>query len=356
MVSPLPPPYGGISHWTKMLCQYANTCENVQLYVVDIAPHWRPMYDLGIWKRVVGGSIQFLRDIIQFCAILLVRCPHVVHLTTSGRVAIFRDLGIMLVAKLFHVPVIYHIRFGRVPTIASENSYEWKLIAYTMHKAHIVIAIDYATQNVIRHHFPEIRLVRIPNCINMRNLQQHNGKSNSEHTVVFLGRIIPTKGISELIDAWTRLRPCNWRLRIIGLRNRAYQEKLLALYNPERVEFSGEMDHDKAMKCLAEADVFVFPSYTEGFPNVVLEAMALGKAIIASRVGAIPEMLADGCGLLIDPKDSEALADALAQVFEDDTLRFTMGIRARIRAMDKFSIDTVFKQYMTIWHHAAGIE
>ena len=71
--------------------------------------------------------------------------------------------------------------------------------------------------------------------------------------------------------------------------------------------FSVKKGHDDAMRMLANAEIFVLPSHTEGFPNAVLEAMALAKAIIASRVGAIPEMLADECGLLIEAKDVSGL-------------------------------------------------
>lgn len=120
------------------------------------------------------------------------------------------------------------------------------------------------------------------------------------------------------------------------------------------VEFVGELAHYDAMVAMSKADVFVLPSHTEGFPFVVLEAMTLGKAIVATRVGAIPEMLADGCGVLVDPKDPVGLADALKRVMASETLRHEMGNRARERALREYSIDTVFEQLKTIWTEAAG--
>jgi glycosyltransferase involved in cell wall biosynthesis len=93
----------------------------------------------------------------------------------------------------------------------------------------------------------------------------------------------------------------------------------------------------------------VLPSYSEGFPNVVLEAMTLGKAIVATSVGAVPEMLSDGCGVLVPPGNIEELDRALSRVVGEAELRATLGRRARARALARFSIDAVFPQYRAVW-------
>ena len=77
---------------------------------------------------------------------------------------------------------------------------------------------------------------------------------------------------------------------------------------------------------LSASDVFVLPSYTEGFPNVIIEAMAMGKPIIATSVGAIPEMLDEGCGVVVPPKDADSLQKALQKVcnFDSDCGRLSV--------------------------------
>jgi glycosyltransferase involved in cell wall biosynthesis len=174
---------------------------------------------------------------------------------------------------------------------------------------------------------------------------------------LYLGWVIPTKGIDELIEAWARLDLQRWRLRIIGpLGDVGYEERLMAQHRPNGAEFVGEMSHNEAMIALAKADAFVLPSYTEGFPNVVLEAMALGKPIVATRVGAIPEMLADGCGVLVAPRDVEALTDALSRVLQSNDLQYALGSRARDRALKEYRIDAVFGQLEKVWRNAARAE
>jgi glycosyltransferase involved in cell wall biosynthesis len=134
--------------------------------------------------------------------------------------------------------------------------------------------------------------------------------------VLYLGHMVPTKGMKESMEAWQQLRPQGWRLRLAGQGSAAYQKELPGIVGPDAgVEFLGDLPPEMAWRCMQAADLFVLPTYTEGFPNVILEAMAAGKAIISTRVGAIPEMLAvdenESCGLVIAPRDAGALVAAL---------------------------------------------
>ncbi|NLS92709.1 MAG: glycosyltransferase family 4 protein [Planctomycetaceae bacterium] len=225
-----------------------------------------------------------------------------------------------------------------------------------MRMASTVVALDQLTEAAIRRHLPDIRLARIPNCIIPDELPPTRETGNGTCTVMYLGWVLPTKGMDELVEAWAKLNPNDWRLRIVGPGNPAYREQLLNRHRPNSVEFVEEMGHREAMVALAKADILVLPSYTEGFPNVVLEAMTLGKAIVATRVGAIPEMLADGRGLLVSPRSAADLAAAIAHLLHDGDLRFSLGLRAQNYALKEYGINTVFEQLMKEWRRAARME
>ena len=339
-----------------MMLRYVPHRKEIELRVVNTSPFWRPFDRPAAWKHVVDNGIRLPRDIIKFICLLFCRRPKVVHMTTSGRTGIFRDLCIMTLANLARVPITYHIRFGRIPQIAEQKTKEWRLLARAMRMAHTVVPIDQTTEEAIAKHLPNVRLKRIPNCIAPQELPRAVAGDNNERTLVYLGWVIPTKGIDELVGAWARLKPKGWRLRIIGPGGGGYLQELEDRHHPERVQFDGELNHDEAMSILAKADAFVLPSYTEGFPNVVLEAMTLGKPIVATTVGAIPEMLADNCGILIPPRNLDALIDALSRLLNDSDLRSSLGARAKERAFKKYSIDIVFEQLMDTWRDAAGTE
>ena len=106
---------------------------------------------------------------------------------------------------------------------------------------------------------------------------------------------------------------------------------------------------------LAEADCLVLPSYAEGLPMAILEGMAYGLPIIATRVGAIPEVITDGVeGFLVEPGDIESLADRLLRLSMDAELREQMGIAARRRVEADHSLDVMVEGLLTVYSEALG--
>ena len=349
LVSPLPPPYGGISHWTSLVDEYAINRSDVDLVVVNTAPRWRSIHRSGVLLRSFGGGIQLLRDVLRLVATLAGRRFHAVHLTTSGHLASVRDLVVSYMASLFGVGFVYHIRFGRIPVIAQRNSVEWRVIRRVMLRASKVILIDDATFSAVRQFAPDVNAVLVPNCVNVSRLPSRVTNDSTVKTALFVGWVIPTKGVAELVEAWAKVRPKGWRLEIVGPGSPEFKSALLERFAPENLEFVGALPHAQAMTRMASCDLFVLPSYTEGFPNVVAEAMALGRPILATDVGAIPEMLEGDAGVLVKSKDSHALTHALKRLVEDSNLRDRIGERAFERAMRSYTIDVVFNAYMDIW-------
>ena len=115
------------------------------------------------------------------------------------------------------------------------------------------------------------------------------------------------------------------------------------------VEFVGELDNSTVLEKLAGAAVFCLPSHTEGFPNVVLEAMALGSAIIATSVGAIPEMLSGDAGLVVDAQDPVALATQLEFLIENSETRRKLGSHAVEKVKNEYELGQVYKAYEAVW-------
>lgn len=349
LVAPLPPPYGGIAHWAQMVMRHASMVGGVEMIAINTAPSWRSIHANGIVVRAVGGALQLLRDCVRITKNLVGRRFDAIHLTTSGHLAAFRDLSVAYLAGCFGVGLVYHIRFGRIPLLAEGRSLEWRLIRMVMRRAAKVILIDAATFEVVRRAEPSVRAVLIPNCIDIDALPQAVNREDGVRTALFLGWVVPTKGVGELVEAWKRLNPLGWRLDIVGPFDDSYRNALLARHASANLCFLGQLPHVEAMRRMAACDLFVLPSYTEGFPNVVVEAMALGRPIVASDVGAIPEMLAEGAGMLVKSKDVDALAEGLRSVIGDEGLRNRLAGRALDRAHRMYSIDVVFRAYEEVW-------
>lgn len=356
LVAPLPPPYGGIAHWSQMVLRHASRVDGVELVTVNTAPTWRSIHETGLVRRALGGALQLLRDCFRIMKTLSARRCDAVHLTTSGHLAAFRDLTVSYLAGWFGVGLVYHIRFGRVPSLAGGRSLEWRLIRAVIRRAAKVILIDAATFDAVRNAEPKANVVLIPNCVDTGTLPRGVPREEGTKVALFLGWVIPTKGIGELVDAWTQLNPAGWRLDIVGPFDEAYRDELLGGRTITNLRFVGQLPHSEAMRRMAVCDLFVLPSYTEGFPNVVVEAMALGRPIIATDVGAIPEMLEEGAGMLFRSKDADALIDVLDRVIREEPLRKRMADIAHERAMTLYTIDVVFQSYEGIWRSVSGAD
>lgn len=349
LISPLPPPYGGIAHWTAVMHRFVRGTATVELIQVDTAPHWRNIYDRTPHKRIVGGGMQFIRDYIYLGATLQKK-PDVIHLTTSGSLATLRDFAICLTARLWRKPIVYHIHFGRIPEIAEANTVEWRVLVKIMQMVSVVIAITPSTAETVNYYLPGVCIEYVPNPIDLSKLPEPRENDDSEQRIaLFLGWILPTKGVEELVQAWTKLCPSHWELLLAGPVEAEYVHTLISRYKPKNLRFVGELAHDDAMQLMARSDLFILPSHTEGFPNVILEAMALGKPIVATAVGAIPEMLSDNCGLLVKPKDTDELSEALSQMMQDEAYRNQLGANAYAKVRQAYAIDVVFARYLEIW-------
>lgn len=352
IVAPLPPPYGGISHWATLVSQGADGNANVEISILDTAPRWRSIHNRSLFDRAIGGAFQLVRDISRLFYKLVSARYTVLHLTTSGSVALVRDVLVAIIARIFRIPLVYHLHFGRVPDISKKSSMEWQLLFFVMTMADRVIAIDLLTYSAISNSSSHIAVELVPNCVDIAALPVPTS-SEGMLTAVFLGWVVESKGVEELLEAWCNIQQDGWRLKIVGPCDGHYREFLSRKFASTTIDFIGELPHSEAMKLLACCDLFVLPSHTEGFPNVVLEAMALRKPIVATNVGAIPEMLSEGCGTLVEVKDVAALQKAIEALMHDSLLREKMGETAFDRANTYYSLGVVFDKYWNIWANCA---
>jgi teichuronic acid biosynthesis glycosyltransferase TuaC len=146
------------------------------------------------------------------------------------------------------------------------------------------------------------------------------GIDPASQAVLYLGRMDVKKGLRELVEAAASLRPerSNLQVYLIGegpdrpLIESAIQANNAAGY----IHALPGCAFDDVAVWMAAADLVTLPSYMEGCPNVVLEALACGRPVVAANVGGIPEILSDECGRLVPPRDAGALAQALASVLD----------------------------------------
>jgi glycosyltransferase involved in cell wall biosynthesis len=168
-------------------------------------------------------------------------------------------------------------------------------------------------------------------------------------------RLVPDKGIADLLQACAemRRRGTDLVLRLAG--DGSYRQELTqcahALGLGAAVQFLGSVSEMEAF--YRTLDVFVLPSHSEGLPRVVLEAMASGCCVVATRVGGVPEAVRDGVdGLLVPHSDPRALAGALERVVEDSGLRQALAASARRRVEQEFTLDRVAAEVASVYERS----
>jgi glycosyltransferase involved in cell wall biosynthesis len=155
-------------------------------------------------------------------------------------------------------------------------------------------------------------------------------------TITCVARLSPEKGIEYLLSAAQQVLRQYPMVQFLlagdGPLRAALTRRSQELGITDHVLFHGPFDHDRLPEIMAKTDIFVLPSLTEGLPVTVIEAMAYGKPIVATRVGGIPELITDGeSGLLVRPKDPHSLAQALIQLLSNGELCARLGATARQR-------------------------
>lgn len=171
--------------------------------------------------------------------------------------------------------------------------------------------------------------------------------------VAFVGNLLRAKGLYELIDAASKLRD---RRLILAIAGSGPDDSALRRYARDlRVDLRmlGTLPPERVAALMGAADVFALPSHKEGLPNVLCEAMACARAVIATTVGGIPEIVAHGnTGLLVEPGDACGLADALERLAGDPGLRKRMGDSGREAAARDLLSSVTAHRYESIYCEA----
>ena len=184
--------------------------------------------------------------------------------------------------------------------------------------------------------------------------RQESQTERSDRTAVFVGHVVPTKGVTELVEGCCMVPGLS--LRIVGKCTDEMKEKLCSLAkkreNGSWLTVVGEIPHTAVIGEMLKADAFVFPSYTEAFPNVILEAMACGCAVAASNVGAIPEMLDSNgklTGICYSPQSAEEVTNAVNKLYQDDNYRNQLTEKAKEKLYNTYTIEKIWSQLTNVW-------
>jgi len=258
----------------------------------------------------------------------------------------------------------------RVPALvlSQRSSYEatlpafWRRVARMSHRFadRVIVNSQAALREEVAAGVPERLMVHVPNGITVPPTPPPADREAlgvpAGPLVACVAQLSREKAHHHLLDAWASVVASvpSARLVLIGdgpLRTRLEsQARRLGLTGA--TVFAGFQDPSR---WLAAADVVVLASRTEGMPNSVMEAMAVGRPVVATRVGGLPELVSDGeTGLLVPPADPARLAEALVRLIREPDLAGRLGARARLRAARAFALDQVVAAIAAVYAEVLG--
>lgn len=311
----------------------------------------------SVWSKVALAAVSFMR----FAGLILTRQVAALHVHSASRASFWRKSPFLLLAFLSARPVVFHLHGGGFREFYAQDcgpcARAW--IRTVFNRSAQVIVLSPRWGAWVRTVAPQTNLIVIPNPAPAIKVNPEKFASN--HLVLlFLGAIIEKKGVFDLLEAVAALRGRFPQLRLVlagtGPAQTQVAERACVLGITPHVELPGWVDAAARDALLANADVFVLPSYYEGMPMSVLEAMAAGLPVIASRVGGIPEMFDQEVeGLLIAPGDVSALTTAIERLLSNPYLRETIGRAAQRKVERCYASERVIEQLEAVYHGLSGV-
>lgn len=354
-ISPLPPPCGGIATWTEMILK--NGINHFQAAVIDTKIQGQrnifepASFELSEFKR-------FFSILANVCQQLIFKRPAIVHLSCSlSSVGIFRDFIIAAIVKCFRIPLITHYH-GNLPDFNKRKFFGLSGVII-----HLLIKIS--SLNIVENkfsydadiikHIQKNKLLYLPNFVDdaLFNHIQPKKQSNERTQAIFVGGITRTKGALELIDIARALPDIDFNIfGKLQIDMKAHYQGL-----PHNMILHGTVPHQTLLTVMQQHDFLIFPTYTEGFPLTVVEAMAMGLPVISTPVGAIPEMIDEGLGgYLIAPGDAQGMIAAVKRLLAKRNFKETFGQYNQQKAFNHFRFSTVSKDINIIYQQLIGAD
>ena len=340
MTGPRADALGGIAACARLLARHmAEDPRVASVKYVDLAPRLRSD-QIGKASSAIRGYIGFL--------IALRKQPHVAHIHTSRGGDFWRNLPLIWAAHFCRIPVVLHIHpadaFARFVGDGRRPFRRLKLA--TTDLAQVLFVPSELGRRAMQCAGVSSRVVTIPNPIELSDYHAAPLCGRSPH-LVFLGWLIREKGIEDLLAVLPELsrRLPSLRVWMYGPYGaRAVREAAVNLGVEHLVHVGDWVEGAEKFELLGRARVLALPSYSEGLPVVLLEAMASGTPCVATRVGGIPEVVEDGrTGYLIDPADRVALVDHIERLFADDAAWEKLS-EAAVTSAQRYDVTAVSAQ------------
>ncbi len=322
-----------------------------------LAQHYRIHYLATIVSGCIFKKVAVaLAQLIRFAAICLIQAPSLVHIHFCSGISFYRKSLFIIVARLFKIPILLHAHGGRFSKFYEDrNRLTKNYICKILNLSNCLTLISSDKVSWFSKRLKHVTIITIPNPIDLPDWVSKRDASKSIEciSILYLGVVTKDKGIFDLIESIPSVISEHPNAKFI-IGGAGQIEKARQLSESKKIQshvrFTGWVDETTKFKLLSLADILILPSYYEELPYSILEGMAAGLPIAASRVGGIPTLIESGVnGILFEPGNISEIASALKFLISHPEARSQMG-KANIQKIKaEFSAEKVIPQMMSVY-------
>lgn len=307
-------------------------------------------------------SVKFIYGIVAYIRILLILLffrIDIVHIHMSSRASFYRKSVIVKMGKIFKKKIIIHMHGSDFDVFYHKESNEKqkKIIRQTLSCSDIILALSEEWKEKIKKYCGNTEILVLYNAA---IIPESNLYSNNSCYISLMGRLDERKGVYDLIhvigEICSKYPYLKFKLAGDGDLERL-KKNIKSLGIEKNVEVLGWINNEKKFEILKKTLIYLLPSYNEGMPMSIIEAMSYGIPAVTSDVGGIPRLIKHGeNGYLIKPGDIEALKKYLFKLISNEALRQKFSEQTYLRAKSLFDINENAKQLVNIYNSLLSSE
>lgn len=347
---------GGIQSWTKKLLKVFS---NEDFHLTHVNVGRRRSIQGGIpskFSRSIDGMLDMIEVYKETKKALKSRHYDIMHITTSGNLGIVRDLILNRLGHKCGVKTVLHCHFGCIKEEYYSAGLGGWIIRKTMREFDQVWVLDSRSKKALNED-PEMqgRVFLTPNPIEVP--QECDLRSKTYKRVAFVGNLIPSKGLYELINAVVKYEK-DIELLVVGPGEEMVVktiERLAGNKLNHQIKILGKRSNEEAVELMKTVDIIALPTYfpAEAFPISILEAMSSGKLVISCPRAAVPDMLTavDGskCGILVREKSVDDIVDVLRWCQENKEEADKLCKKAYEKVYTAYRINVIYELYRSLY-------
>ena len=304
-----------------------------------------------IQRNRIIKIVYFIFSIIK--ALLIIPLYDIVHIHMSSRGSFERKKYYVYLSKVLEKEIVLHVHgseFKKYYKIEC-NAYKQKQIVNVFNKASAVIALSEEWSNFFKEFCKKGKVFVMHNAVMVP--KEIENKTQSQNRLLFLGRIGQRKGIYDILDIFPEVvkKFPDVILNFGGDGEIENCKEIIKNKNLQNnINYIGWVKGKKKEEYFKQSNIFLLPSYDEGMPMSLLEAMSYGLAVVASNVGGIPQVINDTNGIMIDAGDKDNLLNSILLLCENNKKCLEIGVAARKTILDLFNLEKNINILITLYN------